>query len=96
MHSYNGMGFGSGYMMGYMMGTMPWYWSTPFHGAFYYSAPQYVENKDGTVDVYPGRFSIGKLLVGIIIVGGLIFVVYRIFFRRKEYTELGQSSGSFG
>lgn len=94
-HSYGGMGFGSGYMMGYVMGSVPFYWSTPFHPAFYYSAPEYHENKDGSVDVYPGTFKVGKLFVGIIIIGGLVFVLYRIFFKRKKYEEYGKASGSF-
>jgi len=95
LHSYGG--YGSGFMTGYLLGTVPWYWSTPFHGAFYYSSPQYHTAKDGSVDVYPGRFSYGKLFVGIIIVGGIIFLLYRIFFRRANYSQLDDTrrSGSF-
>ncbi|GAB5466910.1 MAG: hypothetical protein Kapaf2KO_23460 [Candidatus Kapaibacteriales bacterium] len=90
-------GFGSNFMMGYMLGSIPWYWSTPFHGAYYYNKPSYVTNSDGSVDVYPGSFSWGKLFMGIIIIGGIVFLVYRVIRGRKRNSiAAASSSGSFG
>jgi hypothetical protein len=89
-------GYGSGLMMGYMAGSSMWYWSMPFHPAYYYSRPRYVENTDGTVGVYPPTFSFTKVLFSIIIVFVIIFVVKRLFFSRSgSNSSRGGSSGSF-
>jgi len=89
-------GYGSGLMMGYMAGSSMWYWSMPFHPAYYYSRPNYVENPDGTVGVYPPTFSFTKLLFSIIIIFAIIFVVKRLFFSRSgNNSSRGGSSGSF-
>jgi hypothetical protein len=99
VHSYGGFGFGSGFMTGYMLGTIPWYWSTPFHPAFYYRAPQYHKAEDGSVDVYPGTFNWGKLFAGIIIIGGVGFVVFRVVRnsrRRRDDETYSPGRGSFG
>lgn len=86
-------GYGSGLMTGYMMGVTPFYWSMPFHPAFYYSRPVYVDNADGSIDVYPPRFSFGKLLITLIIIAAIIFIIRRIMKARK----LGNTSqSSFG
>ena len=76
-------GMGDGFMMGYMMGSIPWYWSMPFHPAFYYSRPHTVMNPDGTTGVYPGTFQWGSLLMTLLIIGGIGFVVY-IWLKNKR------------
>lgn len=91
VHSYGGRG--DGFMMGYMMGSVPFMWHTPFHPAFYYSRPHYYHNPDGSVEVYPGTFSFGSLLMVIIIGGAVIFIIYRVVrsIRRKALTESASS-----
>lgn len=91
MNSYGG--YGSGLMTGYMMGATPFYWSMPFHPAFYYSRPVYVSNPDGSMDVYPPRFSFGKLLITLIIIAAIIFIIRRIIKNRKANSY---SQSSFG
>jgi uncharacterized membrane protein len=83
-------------MTGYMMGSIPFMWHTPFHPAFYYSRPQYLHNPDGSVEVYPGTFSFGSLLMVIIIGGAVIYIIYRIVrtVRRKSATT-AESVSSF-
>jgi hypothetical protein len=87
-------GYGSGLMTGYMMGSSMWYWSMPFHPAFYYGRPAYVTNADGTVSVYPPTFSFGKLLFTLLILGVIIFIIYRIYSSKTKYQH--QTVGSFG
>jgi hypothetical protein len=86
-------GYGSGLMTGYMMGATPFMWSMPFHPAFYYSRPTYVTNPNGTIDVYPPRFSFGKLLITLIIITAIIFIIRRIIKARRAS---GGSQSSFG
>ena len=81
MHSYGG--YGSGLMTGYMMGTTSLLWMMPFHPAFYYSRPYYVDNPDGTVGVYPPTFSWSKLFFTIIIIAVIIYII-RVMFRSKK------------
>lgn len=69
-------GMGDGFMMGYMLGSIPWYWSMPFHPAFYFSRPHTVVNTDGTTGVYPGTFQWGTLLITLLVIGGVAFVIY--------------------
>lgn len=69
-----------GYMMGQVTGYMMW---MPWHGAYWYTQPQYVENQDGTIDVYPPTFNWFKVFVTVIFVGAIILVVYVLFFRRN-------------
>lgn len=90
VHSYGGMS--DGFMMGYMMGQTSWLWMTPFHPAFYYSRPHYVTGANGMTEVYPPTFSFLNLLLGIIIIGGIIYLVYRLFFARKKQQVLSDSS----
>lgn len=93
MHSYGG--YGSGLMTGYMMGATPFLWSTPFHPAFYYSRPYYVNNPDGTIGVYPPTFSWSKLLFTIIIVGIIAYIIY-VIIRNKKQKARSDSQSSFG
>lgn len=83
-HYYGGMG--DRFMTGYMMGATSMWWYTPFHPAFYYSRPYIVHNTDGTQEVYPPTFSFSKVLLAIVIIGGIAFVVYVIVrnVRRKK------------
>lgn len=89
-------GYSSGLMMGYMMGSSMWYWSMPFHPAYYYSRPTYVENSDGSVEVYPPTFSWGRVFFTLILIGAIIFVIRRLFFKRNNSGQDYNSSGSFG
>jgi len=84
IHSYGG--YGSGLLTGYLMGTTSWLWMTPFHPAFYYSRPYYVENPDGTVSVYPPTFSYSKLIFTIIIFAVIIYIIRVIIKSRKAAT----------
>lgn len=84
-HYYGGMG--DRFMMGYMMGSASMWWYTPFHPAFYYSRPYVVQNANGTQEVYPPTFSWGKVLLIVVLVGGVAFVGYvvvRNIRRRKQ------------
>lgn len=87
-------GYSSGLMMGYMQGSiashmmwMPWY------GAFWYTRPYYSDpDANGNVEVYPPTFDYTKLFIVVIIVGLIIYFVYR-WFRKRRYTgETSQSS----
>jgi hypothetical protein len=93
VHSYGG--YSNGLMTGYLLGHTSWMWMTPFHPAFYYSRPYYVNNPDGTVGVYPPTFSFGNLLLGLIIIFGIIWILRKIFRRRKSAASYNTSS-SFG
>lgn len=77
-------GYGSSLMMGYMMGSTSWMWMMPFHPAFYYSRPNYVQNEDGTMSVYPPTFSFGRLLMVLIVLAIVIFIIRAIIKRRKQ------------
>lgn len=94
--TYSYGGYGSGLMSGYLMGRTSWMWMMPFHPAFYYSKPYYVNNPDGTMSVYPPTFSTGKLLFTLVIVGGIIWLIYRMIRRRRDGTSTNYSSSSFG
>lgn len=50
-----------------------WYFWTPFHPAFYYSPPVYV---NGYYE--PGGFSFFRLLFGLILIGGVFWVIVKI------------------
>jgi hypothetical protein len=91
MHSYGG--YGSGLMMGYMMGTTSWLWMMPFHPAFYYSRPYYVDNPDGTVSVYPPTFSWSKLFFTLLVIGLIIYII-RVIIRSRKSRNYSQSSFS--
>ena len=94
VHSYGG--YGSGLMTGYLMGTTSWMWMMPFHPAFYYSKPYYVNNADGTMSVYPPTFSSGKLLFTLLIVGGIIWIIYRVIRNKRRGSPASYSRSSFG
>lgn len=88
-------GMGDGFMMGYMMGAIPWYWSMPFHPAYYYSRPYTAMSGDGTTAIYPGTFQWGTLFFTLLLVGGVIFIVY-VWLRNRRRRSLGSvSSGGF-
>ncbi len=86
-------GMSDQFMLGYLMGSAPWYWSLPFHPAFYYSRPYIVENPDGSVEVYPGTFSWARLFL---VLGGTAFVGFLIWriLRARRQTPSGTSSFS--
>ncbi len=89
VHHYGG--FSSGLMTGYLTGNMLWYMTVP---AFFYSRPVYVENPDGTKDVYPPTFNWSKLFFILLIVAGIVFL-----FRRPKNTPRNNehySNSSFG
>lgn len=87
--------FASGLMMGYMAGSIPWYWHTPFHGAFYYTQPVIVENEDGTVDVYPPEFNWTKLIMVILFFGAIIFVIVVVIRNKRRQKLEAMSKSSF-
>lgn len=94
VHSYGG--FSSGLMTGYMMGATSFWWSTPFHGAFYYSRPYYVNNPDGTIGVYPPTFSFGKMIMTLLIAAVVIWLIYRLVRKKKSRDSGSYSQSSFG
>jgi hypothetical protein len=94
MHSYGGLG--DGFMTGYLLGSIPWYWHMPFHPAFYYSKPVVVDGTNGTKEVYPGTFSFGSVIMALLLIGGIGFIIYALFFKkRRQYHQYGEYS-SFG
>lgn len=90
MYGYGG--YGSSLMTGYMLGATSWMWSMPFHPAFYYSRPYYVDNPDGTVGVYPPTFSWSKLFFSLLIAAVIIYIIYAIFRKRKVLSDTTHSS----
>jgi hypothetical protein len=92
MNSYGG--YGSGLMTGYMMGATPFLWATPFHPAFYYSRPYYVNNPDGTIGVYPPTFSWSKVFFTLIVVGIIVYIIY-VIIRNKKRKARSDSQSSF-
>ncbi len=85
-------GMSDGFMLGYMTGQTSWMWSMPFHPAFYYSRPYEVRNANGTIDVYPPTFSWGKLLITVVVVGGVAYLIYRAVRRRRSSPAVPTSS----
>jgi hypothetical protein len=94
VHDYGG--FSSGLMTGYLMGSTSWMWSMPFHPAFYYGRPYYVNNPDGTQSVYPPTFSYTKLLLTLIILSAIIYIIYAIIRSRRRSGGSSMSKSSFG
>ncbi|MBC8144567.1 MAG: hypothetical protein H7X80_03210 [bacterium] len=92
VHRYGGMS--DRFMTGYLLGSTSWMWSMPFHPAFYYSRPYYATGKNGATDVYPPTFQIGKLIITLLVVGGIGYLIYRAMRRRKPSAEAPQSSFS--
>jgi hypothetical protein len=87
VHRYGGMS--DGFMMGYLMGSVPWFYSMPFHPAFYYSRPYTVANPDGTVGVYPGTFQWGQLFFVLLLVAGGGYILYVWIRSKRKRRELG-------
>jgi len=97
VHRYGGMG--DGFMMGYLMGSIPWYYSMPFHPAYYYSRPYTAVNPDGTTSVYPGTFQWGTVFFMLLLVGGggyILYVWLRARRRRHLSGGVDMSRSSFG
>ncbi|PKL85383.1 MAG: hypothetical protein CVV22_08210 [Ignavibacteriae bacterium HGW-Ignavibacteriae-1] len=87
-------GFSSSLMTGYMMGNMAWWMTAP---AFFYTRPNYVENEDGTVDVYPPSFSFGKLFTFLIVIYVIVyFIRFMRTASRQAREQEPQSYSSFG
>ncbi len=80
-------GISDGFMMGYVMGSIPWYYSMPFHPAYYYSRPYTTVNPDGTTSVYPGTFQWGTVFFMLILVGGGGYILY-VWLRGKRRRAL--------
>ena len=89
-------GMGDGFMMGYMLGSIPWYWSMPFHPAFYFSRPYTHANPDGSVAVYPPTFQWGTLLMTILVVGGVAFILYTWLRNRRRRMSGAFAGGATG
>lgn len=87
-------GMADGFMMGYMMGSIPWYFSMPFHPAFYFSRPYTVANPDGSVGVYPGTFQWGTLFLTLIVLAALGFIVVMWLKRRRQRALAGSEAYS--
>jgi len=90
-------GYSSGLMTGYMLGHTTMLWMMPFHPAFYYSRPYYVENEDGSVDVYPHTISFARIIIGLIvllIVVAIIRAAIRRFRGRSQISKPKFSSFS--
>lgn len=88
-------GMGDGFMMGYMMGSIPWYWSMPFHPAFYFSRPYTNTNPDGSVGIYPPTFQWGTLIITLLIVAGIGFILFT-WIRNRRRRAQGAFAGSDG
>lgn len=86
VHSYGG--YSDGLLMGYLLGQTSWLWFTPFHPAFYYSQPYYVQRPDGTVEYFPPTFSLAKLMFVLIVVGTIVFIVWVIIRNRRAQQGL--------
>ncbi|MBE2190095.1 MAG: hypothetical protein IAE98_11560, partial [Candidatus Kapabacteria bacterium] len=87
-------GFSSSLMTGYMLGNMAWWMTAP---AFFYSRPTYVENEDGTVDVYPPTFNFGKLFTFLIVIFAIVyFVRFMRAASRQAREREPESYSSFG
>lgn len=93
VHSYGG--YSDGLMTGYLMGRTSMMWSMPFHPAFYYSRPVYVTSPTGAVEVYPPTFSFFRLFMGMLIMGGVVFLVVWLVRRRNNGGGYNTSQSSF-
>ncbi len=78
-YSYGSYGYGrpvygggwSDYSFGWSRPS--WYFYTPFHPAFYYGPPVYTSGA-----YYPGGFSFFRFLFGLILIGGVIWVIVKV------------------
>jgi hypothetical protein len=78
-----------------MAGSIPWYWHTPFHGAFYYTQPIIVENEDGTIDVYPPEFNWTKLIMVVLFFGAIIVIIIVVVRNKRLRKREEMSKSSF-
>ena len=88
VHHYGG--FSSSLMTGYMLGNMT---SWMMMSSMLYTRPVYVENEDGSVDVYPPTFDWGKLLTILLVIGIIVYFVRGVR-RAKKNMEANQYSQS--
>jgi hypothetical protein len=91
-------GYADGLMTGYAMGRMSWMWFTPFHPAFYYTAPPYVVRPDGTMEYYPPTFSFTTLFFTLLIAAVVVYVIVVMIRnrRRRNGSDMDLSQSSFG
>lgn len=75
-------------MIDYITGNTNILWHTPFHLAFYYTKPYYVNNPDGTVSIYPPTFSIIKTSIFVLILIIIGFAIYLIRKKQSKYATL--------
>lgn len=73
VHNYGGVS--DGFTTGYLTGQASWYWSTPFHPAFYYSTPSVHKNSNGVTEVYPAEFSVLYLILGLILLSFVLVLI---------------------
>lgn len=84
-------GYSSGLMRGYVTGSIASHMSyLPWYGAFWYTRPEYVNNPDGSVSVYPPTFNWTKLIIILAIV---YFIVKAINRRRRRRLYGATSTG---
>ncbi len=83
-------GYSSGLMTGYMLGHTSMLWMMPFHPAFYYSRPYYVENEDGTVDVYPPTFSFMRIIIGLVVLWIIIAIIRSIIRKARGRSNVAK------
>lgn len=70
---YSGGGFWSGYALGGL--TSPWSYYVPFHPSFYTYRPYY----DSYGGYHEGGFSFFRFLIGVAIIGFIVWLLFRIF-----------------
>jgi hypothetical protein len=77
-------GYGGWSHFSFYWGAPAWYYWTPFHPAFYFAPPVYYNGA-----MYPGGFSFMRLLIGLLVFAFIIWLISRLFFRRKgvRYTN---------
>lgn len=66
-----------------------WYYWMPFHPAFYFGGPVYVNDASGGYYA-PGGFSVVRLILGLLFFGFLLWIVVRLFSggrKRVRYTN---------
>lgn len=75
-----------GYGPSYYWGSPMWYYYTPFHPAFYYNAPYL--GSDGAY--YGGGFNFMHFLLSILLFFGVIALLGKLFFGRKNVRYTSQ------
>jgi hypothetical protein len=85
-------GFSSSLMTGYMLGNMT---SLMMMSSMLYTRPVYVENEDGSTDVYPPTFDWGKLLTILLVIGVIVYFVRAVRRAKKNMEANHYSQSSF-